>query len=181
MKIRLFLVVSAFLILLSACNGAFSRATLPAEPFYPPTRQPQTALAPLMTILPAANALTPTAPALPTPTLACTNILAFAADLSIPDGTVVAPGEQIEKRWQVRNSGTCNWDDTYRVGLIAGPALGASPEQALFPARSGTEAKIRMIFTAPADPGTYRSAWQALDPAGAPFGDPFFIEIVVEG
>ncbi len=27
--------------------------------------------------------------------------------------------------------------------------------------------------------GTYRSAWQAYDPDGLPFGDPFFIEIEV--
>ncbi len=32
---------------------------------------------------------------------------------------------------------------------------------------------IRIIFTAPADPGTYRSAWQAYNPKGEPFGEAF--------
>jgi hypothetical protein len=39
---------------------------------------------------------------------------------------------------------------------------------------------LRMVFTAPQEAGTYRSAWQAYDPDGGPFGDPFYIEIVVE-
>jgi hypothetical protein len=36
-----------------------------------------------------------------------------------------------------------------------------------------------MVFTAPSEAGTYRSAWQAHDPSGEPFGDLFFIEFVV--
>ncbi len=115
----------------------------------------------------------------PSPTPACINNLSFIEDLSIPDGTQVTPGEVIDKRWQVENSGTCNWDDTYHLQLIAGPDLDAPPEQALYPARSGTQAPIRILFTAPNDPGTYRSAWQAYDPQGGTFGDPFFIEVVV--
>jgi hypothetical protein len=86
----------------------------------------------------------------------------------------------LDKRWLVQNSGTCNWEASYAVKLVAGPDLGASLEQSLFPARSGTEAVIRLIFTAPEEPGTYRSAWQAFGPGGEAFGDPFFIEIVVE-
>jgi hypothetical protein len=80
----------------------------------------------------------------------------------------------------VLNSGTCNWEASYAVRLVAGPDLGAPPEQSLFPARSGTEAVIHMIFTAPQEPGVYRSAWQAFSPTGEAFGDPFFIEIEVE-
>lgn len=172
----------AFLLLslLVGCSGLPARQTPPVEPFIPPTRPAETPVPPTAT--PASFPGTD-APSLsmPTPTLECTNILAFASDLTIPDGTIVQPGEELEKRWQVRNSGTCNWDETYRIVLTGGPALGAPVEQALFPARSGTEAKVRMIFTAPEEPGTYRSAWQALDPSGQPFGDLIFIEIVVEG
>ena len=36
-----------------------------------------------------------------------------------------------------------------------------------------------ILFIAPEEPGTYRSAWQARDPQGNLFGDPIFIEIVV--
>jgi hypothetical protein len=80
----------------------------------------------------------------------------------------------------VQNSGTCNWDDRYRLKFVSGSELGAPVEQTLYPARSGTEATIRILFTAPAEPGTYQSAWQAYDPQGQPFGDPVFIQIIIE-
>ncbi len=114
-----------------------------------------------------------------TPTPTCTDSLTYLEDLSIPDGAQVAPGQPLDKRWRVQNSGTCNWDEHYRVKLIAGPDLGAQGEQALYPARGGTELIVRILFTAPNEAGKYRSAWQAYDPQGKPFGDPVFIEVNV--
>jgi hypothetical protein len=55
-----------------------------------------------------------------------------------------------------------------------------SIEQALYPARSGSEVALRIVFSAPQEPGYYQSAWQAFDPKDVPFGDPFYIEILVE-
>lgn len=110
----------------------------------------------------------------------CTDSLRFIEDLTVPDGTTVKPGETIDKRWLVQNNGTCNWDKQYRVHLIDGPDLGAGPEQALYPARSGAQAILRILFTAPLEPGTYQSAWQAYTPQGSPFGDAVFINIIVE-
>jgi hypothetical protein len=114
-----------------------------------------------------------------TPTPLCSNGLSFIRDVTIPDGTVVNPGELLDKRWDVHNSGSCNWDQRYRVKLIAGPGMGMPVQQALIPALSGTEVTIRMIFIAPEEPGNFRSAWQAYDPQDVPFGDPFFIDVVV--
>ena len=119
--------------------------------------------------------------ALPTPTPPCADSLRYIEDLSIPDGSQVSSGERLDKRWSVENNGSCNWDKDYRLKLVAGPELGASTEQALYPARSGSLANIRIVFTAPSEPGAYRSAWQAYNPAGQPFGDPVFIEIQVGG
>ena len=115
----------------------------------------------------------------PTPTPLCSNGLWFLRDVTIPDGTLVDPGEKLDKRWAVQNNGSCNWDERYRVKLIAGPGMGVPVQQALIPALSGTEVVIRMIFIAPDEVGNYRSAWQAYDPQDNPFGDLFFIDIVV--
>jgi len=115
----------------------------------------------------------------PTPEPTCTNALWFFQDLTIPDGTEVSPGERLDKRWLVQNAGTCNWGEGYEIRLEAGPNMGVPATQALFPARSGLEVTIRMNFIAPDEPGTYRSAWQAYDPDDVPFGDPFFIEVIV--
>jgi hypothetical protein len=115
-----------------------------------------------------------------TPTPACVPNLTFLEDLTVPDGSLVAPGSTLDKRWRVENSGTCNWDEKYRLKLVSGPEMGAKAEQALYPARSGTQAVLRIVFTAPEEPGPYRSAWQAYDPGGEPFGDPVFIEVTVQ-
>ncbi len=138
--------------------------------FRPPTQQPSAS---------------PTSPALvatprPTPLIACVDKLTFINDQTIPDGTVVSPNATLDKRWEVENDGNCNWDERYHIRLIGGPELGANPVQPLFPARSGTRVIIRILMTAPAEPGSYHSAWQAYNPGDEAFGDPFFIDIVVK-
>jgi Ig-like domain from next to BRCA1 gene len=131
--------------------------------------------------LPTPRAKTPTAAISATPTQIppCTNNLTFVSDLTIPDGTTISPGTNIDKQWLVDNSGTCNWDSHYRLKWIGGDSLGAVTEQALYPARAGTQVNLRIIFTAPTQPGIYQSAWQAYDPEGVVFGDPIYLDIVV--
>ncbi len=115
----------------------------------------------------------------PTPTPPCTDGLTYVQDLTVPDGTNFIPGQQIDKQWLVSNSGTCNWDARYRLKLIGGDALGAAPLLALFPARAGTQATIRILFTAPQQTGLYQSQWRAMNPEGLDFGDAFYISIAV--
>lgn len=154
-------------LILSACGG--KENVTPAAYILPtPASAPPTASQPAVVYNP---------PAAPAPQ--CDDNLYYLQDLTIPDGSQVAPGSTLDKQWLVENNGTCNWDHAYRLRLIAGPDLSAPVEQALYPARSGTQAIIRILFTAPAEAGTYRSAWQAYDPQGIPFGDPIFIEIAV--
>jgi len=152
-------------VILSGCSR--SSQTQVATSFLPPTAE-------------AIPTIKPTAMATPTANTECTNVLSFMEDITIPDGEVVKPGAELDKRWQVRNNGTCDWNDQYTVRLISGNAMGSPKEQALYPARSGSAAIIRTVLTAPTEPGTYRSAWQAYNPNGEPFGDPFYIEIIVK-
>ena len=116
----------------------------------------------------------------PSPTPPCTNSLKYLEDLNFPDGTIVSPGQAVEKQWRVENNGSCNWDARYRLKLMDGfPPLGASGEQALYPARIGTQATLSIHFTAPLEAGTYRTAWQAHGPDGTAFGDAVYMEIIV--
>jgi len=121
-----------------------------------------------------------TLPNPPTPTPVCLNGLTFISDITINDNSTVSPGTSLDKRWLVQNSGTCNWDNRYRIRLISGDSLGASTEQATYPARAGTQATFQIIFTAPLNAGTYTSEWQVFDNSGIPFGDTFYIKIVVQ-
>jgi hypothetical protein len=116
---------------------------------------------------------------LPSPTPPCTDGLTYVQDLTVPDGTNYTPGQAIDKQWLVANSGTCNWDSRYRLKLIGGDAMAAPPLQALFPARAGTQATIRILFTAPQQAGLYQSQWQAMNPDGLTFGDAFYVQIAV--
>lgn len=171
-----FLLLGLLVLVLAACSGASGpdQNNIQGEVYIPPT--------PAVTNTPpvALPSATPLAEVFrPSPTPACLDNLTYLEDLSIPDGTQVAPGESLDKRWLVENTGSCNWDAGYSLRLVAGLDLGVSETQALYPARSGSSATIRMIFTAPGEPNTYRSAWQAFDPQGEAFGDPIFIEVNV--
>ena len=165
----------AFL-LLSACAH-----TPPATPFIPP--KAATATQPLVQgntpVIPTSTPL-PIITATSSATPPCTDGLAFVEDITIPDGTVVLPGASVDKRWLVQNNGSCNWDSRYRLKFVGGLEMGATTEQALYPARSGSQATIRISFTAPSEPGTYNTAWQAFNQDGVAFGDPVFMEIIVQ-
>lgn len=159
------LILSLSGVILSSCSR--SSQTQVATSFLPPTAEASPTSKPVAVVTPTTNS-------------ECTNVLSFMEDITIPDGEEVKPGAEMDKRWQVRNNGTCDWNDQYTVRLISGNAMGSPKEQALYPARSGSAAIIRAVLTAPSEPGTYRSAWQAYNPNNEPFGDPFYIEIIVK-
>lgn len=178
---HLFIIVSISLAGCQEVSGKLGVGQVEQDIYLPPTSVSVQAAAPIQ-----AQRATATSPAAAiefqaSPTPQCTDNLHFITDLTVPDGTQVPPGSPVDKQWQVENNGTCNWDSTYRLKFIAGADLGAPLVQALYPARSGTQPTIRLTFTAPAEPGTYRSAWQAYSPQDEPFGDPIFVEIVVQG
>jgi hypothetical protein len=177
-------ILSLLALLLSACGR-----TVTPTPFVPPTRpvifptlQPLEVFTSIP--LPALSSEVGTAvsndAALPSPTPPCTNSLKFVQDVTIPDDTVVAPSSTIDKRWLVENDGTCNWDSHYRLKFTGGSEMGVATEQALYPARAGTQAVIQISFIAPTDPGVYRTAWQGYAPDGTPFGNTIYMEIVVQ-
>jgi hypothetical protein len=154
---------------LTACGGNTSPTPF-VTPISSPTSTPQQPISTPITILPAVPTSTPT----------CTDNLTFISDVTIPDGTNVAPGSLLDKQWLVQNSGDCNWDASYRLRLISGNPLGASAELALYPARAGTQATLRILFTAPQEAGEFISEWQAFDANGIAFGESFFIKIEVQ-
>jgi hypothetical protein len=118
-------------------------------------------------------------PSMPTQSADCTNVLSYLSDLTVPDGTHFNPGTSIEKKWQVQNSGTCNWIDGYTLKFVGGNALSAAETQKLVTTPNGSEAVIEITFTAPQEPGEYESSWQAFDPHGNAFGDKIFLKIIV--
>jgi hypothetical protein len=174
--LNLFLSLLPILLFAVACSPQST-----PTPFRPPTAIPPTQILPTTTPLPTlfAPTIAPTTTATPDAGL-CTNVLTFLDDLTVEDGTVFAPGASIDKQWLVQNDGTCDWNATYKLKWVGGYTLGVTEEQPLFPARAGVQVTLRIVFTAPAEPGTYQSTWQALDPDGNLFGDTVYMEIVVQ-
>ncbi len=157
--------------ILSSCGGKSTLLTPSVVPDAVPLDTP------IPTLL---ISLTTTPPVVLTSTPACEDGLTFITDVTIPDFSVIAPGIALDKQWLVQNSGSCNWDDRYRLRMVDGNGLGASLEQSLYPARAGMQVTLRIAFVAPNDPGEYFSEWQAFNSQGIPFGQTFFIKIIVQ-
>jgi hypothetical protein len=155
--------------LAAGCQNASSGVTPTTEVlFVPPTPGPSSF----------SGDVTPI-PLPPTQQGKCKNQLKYIKDVTIPDGTEVAPGKKITKRWLISNEGSCNWDQSYSFQLISGLSLGAEKVQELYPVRQGAKAVVEITFTAPDNPGRYNSWWQAFDSSGNRFGDSLYMDIMV--
>ena len=154
-----------------------------APPLASPTPAPLFRAEPLASpsAIPTATAAPPLpSPRVPTVTTACQNDARFVADLTVPDGTIVSPGEVIDKRWSVLNAGTCNWVEGYRLVRVGSGAIIGPDELALYPARAGATAEIRVELRAPDGPGEYLARYRARGLDGALFGEEIYILIFVE-
>lgn len=131
----------------SACNLSPMRSYAPTETvagFMLPTAIPTRTPTPL-----------PTPTALPSEE-DCTDIMQFVNDVNLEDGFEVHPGEVVDKQWQVKNDGTCNWGPGYTLRVTdADDELGLKESYDLYPALSGTELTLRLVFVAPEEEGEY--------------------------
>ena len=44
---------------------------------------------------------------------------------TIPDGTIMQPGETFQKTWRLKNNGTCTWNSSYKIVYWSGDLMGA--------------------------------------------------------
>jgi hypothetical protein len=133
------------------------------------------------------QAPTATATATVVPT-ACTNNAALIADVTVPDGTQFAPNTGFIKTWRIKNTGTCTWDNGYRLIHHAGSLLGAISSSLPLPgnAAPGQTIDLSLSLVSPAAEGSYQSDWLLQNAQGQPFGvgrssSPFWVKIVVPG
>lgn len=118
----------------------------------------------------------------PSQTAQCQDDYKFVADVTIPDGTVMEPGEKFIKVWRYLNTGSCTWGDDYQVSYYSGPRMN-SPASFKLPkaVRPGETVDIAVSLVAPTATGKHKTRFQL----HAPDGDAFaitsrpFVEIVV--
>jgi hypothetical protein len=116
----------------------------------------------------------------------------FIADVTVPDGTVFAPGATFTKTWRLKNVGTCTWNKSYQLVFSSGQQMGA-PSSAAFPLAEGQviavgqTVDVSVNMTAPSTPGSYRGFWMFKNANGALFGigtqanKPWWVDIKVSG
>ena len=157
---------------------AFQTATLPLEP----TGMGSATPTPIPTI-----ARSPQPDVTPSQAGACNRVAAGVPfDITIPDDTIMQPGQSFTKTWRLVNSGSCKWTRLYKLVFYSQNPLGATYEQFL-PGEvlPGYAVDLSVEFTAPLQPGTYRSNWMLQAPDGTLFGlgmnadTPFYVSIVV--
>jgi len=127
--------------------------------------------------------VTPTA-ASPAPTAApgvCYDGAEFVADVTIPDGTDMDPGEDFDKIWRLRNTGTCTWDDTYRIVFVQGDQMNGGTERVRGTVRPGETYDMAIDQRAPNTPGRYGGVWQMTNGNRIPFGTRVWVKIRVRG
>ena len=168
-------VLLALIVATLACSSTTS--VTPAGP----TSQP-TSFVILITATPQPGVTLAPPTAAPTAVLSggCTLNMAYVADVTIPDGTVLAPGATFVKTWRVRNSGTCDWKDgTQSVfadgDQMRGPAAVSVPATA-----ANATADITVNLTAPTLPGKYTGRWRMRSPDGTVYGG-LTVVIVIPG
>lgn len=109
----------------------------------------------------------------------------FVRDVTIPDGSILEPGEPFEKVWEVQNIGSTPWlgRALRRVGTATGKGqLDSDPTTPIPDTPSGRLCLIRMNLKAPVQPGSYYAEWKMVDSEGRlcfPKQWPLFVRIDV--
>lgn len=167
-RTRLVSLFIIFTIFLSSCN-------LPAND---PDSAGATAAAQtveaLLSVTPATAAITNTPPAPATITLipspAQTNTPAatatptcplahFITDVTIPDGSLMTPGQSFTKKWRLKNTSACAWTG-YSLVFDSGDSMGGPASKPIGTVSPGQEVDLEVNLTAPNSAGNYRGYWR---------------------
>lgn len=144
----------------------------------PVTPQAQTTALPGFTALPTAGSTGPTASLGDS----CNNS-SFVSDVTVPDGTVLPPGQNFDKVWEVKNTGSCTWDDGYVLAYIGGSSPNLDPYNFEFKNSDdfvigGATANLGLTLTTPCTPGEYEGTWRMRDDKGYYFGT--YLTVIVK-
>lgn len=106
---------------------------------------------------------------------------AFVADVTIPDHTILAPGQVFEKTWTLKNTGICTWKPGYTIAFAKGDQMMGNTRainQTVDP--QGT-VNVTVKLYAPNTPGDYTGVWRLANGKGEKFGEFVSVQITVAG
>jgi hypothetical protein len=199
-KLIWFPVLAVFALILSACGGSSKEPTpTPIDANLVAAQAiatfamglTQTAFAqPTATLTPAPSATNTVAATFAplgtnTPGLAPTSscdVSVFISDVTIPDGTPMAPGQQFTKTWLVKNNGTCTWTATYKLAFGYGMSqMGGVATPIGKTVKPGDQVQISVVLTAPTTAGDVSGTWRLQNDQGVFFGTALTVVLKVVG
>lgn len=155
-----------------------------------------TATSPLPSATPAQPTTQPTEsdgtappPSSQPPTGTCDQALpGVPIDVTIPDDTVLRPGENFTKTWRLQNAGTCTWTSDYALVWFSGEKLNAPLSVPLSGNTApGQSVDLSVEMQVPDSEGTYQSWWKLRNPSGVLFGigpssdSAFWVRVIAQG
>lgn len=114
-----------------------------------------------------------------TPTDITCDDAVWVADVTVPDGSEMTPGQDFVKTWKIKNTGSCTWSASYSVIHGYDEKMNGIPDPISTAVAPGEELEISVRFKAPVSAGEYRSYWRMSNASGQPFGEFFFLSIIV--
>jgi len=106
-------------------------------------------------------------------------------DITIPDGTVLAPSTRFTKTWKVKNIGTCAWTRDYSVVFDDGTRMEGQAFRIPSKVNPGETINVSIEMLSPENEGEYTGEWLFKTPDDVRFGtgstakNPLTVEIEV--
>ena len=126
----------------------------------------------------------PVMTAVPGPTATpagCYDGMAYVQDVQVPDGTEMKPGQEFDKVWRIRNTGTCAWNNNYQLVFVQGDRMNGNSTPVTEKVNPGNVYDMTVKLKAPNSPGRYTGIWQMVNLKGIPFGERIWVKITVPG
>lgn len=157
---------------------------------------PAAVISPISTAIPTPTTVTlptipPILPATPIPTAVvsiptataaqCSYSYSYVADVTIPDGQKIDPGNYFTKTWRIKNTGTCPWTTDFTLSFSSGSQMGGTNTKMPKYVYPGETVDISITMIAPVYSGSFQGNWQLKTPLGYSIGSPIWVKITVPG
>ncbi|OQR95461.1 hypothetical protein THRCLA_07857 [Thraustotheca clavata] len=104
----------------------------------------------------------------------------FVEDITIPDGTVCAPGQTLTKKWRLQNNGNNAWPQGCEVQVVGGMGIVAQAPIPVPPLAPGEDFVLSIDVQAPLENGRFVCYFRVCSPSGSRFGHRFWVDLVVD-
>jgi len=107
----------------------------------------------------------------------CNNLL-LVESFTEPDDPFL-PGQAFTQKWQVANTGSCDWLYLYELVYVSGDRMSGNSRRLSKKIEPGKWTTLSVDLEAPENGGTYSASWRFTDGAGHGFGSTLPVSITV--